>query len=74
MLIMITKWRRLRSQIVYCMCLTISLFLLSQVERFGKPTWRRLVKAVEDHVGGSNSALAQKIATEHPGAPGNHAH
>ena len=39
----------------------------SQVERFGKPTWRRLVEAVEDHVGGNNRALAQAIAAEHPG-------
>ena len=39
----------------------------SQVERFGKPTWRRLVEAVEDHVGGNNRALAQTIAAEHPG-------
>jgi len=37
------------------------------VERFGKPTWRRLVKAVEDPAGGNNCALAQKIAAEHPG-------
>ena len=38
-----------------------------QVERFGKPTWRRLAEAVEDHVGGNNLALAQTIAREHPG-------
>ena len=38
----------------------------SQVER-GKPTWRRLVEAVEDPVGGNNHALALKIAAEHPG-------
>jgi len=38
-----------------------------QVERFGMPTWRRLVEAVEDHVGGNNRALAQRIAREHPG-------
>ena len=29
------------------------------------------MEAVEDKVGGSNSALAQTIATEHPGTPGN---
>ena len=46
--------------------------LFLQVEKFGKPTWRRLVEAVKDHVGGNNCALAQKIATDHPGAPGNH--
>ena len=39
-----------------------------QVERFGKPTWRRLVEAVENRVGGNNRALALKIAAEHPGS------
>ena len=38
----------------------------SQVERFGKPTWRRLVEAVQDPAGGNNLALAQKIAQDHP--------
>ena len=38
-----------------------------QVERFGKPTWKSLVKAVEDKVGGNNPALAQTIAKKHPG-------
>ena len=38
-----------------------------QVERFGRPTWRRLAEAVEDHVGGNNLALAQSIAGKHPG-------
>ena len=37
-----------------------------QVEKFGKPTWKRLVEAVEDKVGGNNPALAQKIAKDHP--------
>ena len=50
--------------------------LFLQVEKFGKPTWRRLVEAVKDPVGGNNCALAQKIATDHPtdhpDAPGNH--
>ena len=36
-----------------------------QVEKFGKPTWKRLVEAVEDKVGGNNPALAQKIAKDH---------
>ena len=44
----------------------------SQVKKFGKPTWRKLVEAVEDKVGGDNPALAQTIAKEHPGTPGNH--
>ena len=40
--------------------------------KFGKPTWRRLLEAVEDNVGGNNPAMAQTIAADHPGAPGNH--
>ena len=43
------------------------LCLGNQVERFGKPTWRRPVEAVEDRVGGNNHALALQIAAEHPG-------
>ena len=31
------------------------------------PTWRRLVEAVKDDVGGSNPALARTIAGDHPG-------
>ena len=41
----------------------------SQVESFGRPSWRRLVEAVQDPVGGNNLALAQAIATEHPSLP-----
>ena len=48
-------------------CISV-LDLHLQVERFGKPTWRRLAEAVEDHVGGNNLALAQTVAREHPGA------
>jgi len=48
--------------IVVCCFLSIS-----QVEKFGKPTWKSLVMAVEDKVGGSNPALAHTIAREHPG-------
>jgi len=36
------------------------------VERFRKPTWRRLVEAVEDHVGGDDPVLAQRIARKYP--------
>ena len=39
---------------------------ISQVERFGEPTWRRLVEAVEDSVGGNDRVLAQTIARKHP--------
>ena len=47
---------------------------IAQVGKFGKPTWRRLVEAVEDKVGGNNPALAENIAREHPAAPGKHIH
>ena len=47
--------------------LFFSLLLHNQVKRFGNPTWRKLVKAVDDPVGGNNHALALKIAAEHPG-------
>ena len=30
------------------------------------------MEAVKDPVGGKNPALAQTIARDHPGAPGNH--
>ena len=36
------------------------------VTRFGFPNWKRLVEAVKDPVGANNSALAIKIATNHP--------
>ena len=42
-----------------------------QVEKFGKPTWRRLAEAVKDPAGGNNFALAQTIACDHPSEPGN---
>ena len=37
------------------------------MERFGKPTWRRLAEAVEDHRGDNNLAAAHAIAKKHPG-------
>ena len=43
--------------------------LITQVERFGKPTWRRLVEAVMDKVGGGGGkdpALTKTIAGDHP--------
>ena len=36
-------------------------------QKFGSPTWRMLVKAVDDPAGGNNSALAETIANKHPG-------
>ena len=38
------------------------------VERFGEPTWKKLVEAVSHSAGGGNSSLAMKIASEHQGA------
>ena len=35
-------------------------------EKFGLPTWRKLVEVVADEAGGNDRALAGKIAREHP--------
>ena len=35
------------------------------VQRFGEPTWQRLVEAVGDPAGGGNMALAREIARRH---------
>lgn len=50
-------------------------FIPTQVDRFGKPTWRRLVEAVKDNVGGKNPALAHTIASKHlTSCPGSFLH
>ena len=36
------------------------------VERFGPPTWRMLVEAVNRRSGGNNQELAKHIALNHP--------
>ena len=36
------------------------------VERFGPPTWRMLVEAVNEESGGDNQELAKQIALNHP--------
>ena len=36
------------------------------VERFGPPTWRMLVEAVNKKTGGDNHELAKQIALNHP--------
>ena len=36
------------------------------IERFGQPTWRMLVEAVDKESGGNNHELAKKIALNHP--------
>ena len=38
------------------------------VERFGLPSWRMLVKAVDSRAGGGDHALAKKITFAHPGS------
>ena len=38
------------------------------VERFGPPTWRMLVEAVDRKAGGNNHELAKKIASDHSAA------
>ena len=45
-----------------------------QVKKYGKPTWRKLVEAVQNKVGGYNHVLAQKIAAEHRGVPSKNVH
>ena len=37
-----------------------------KVDKFGPPTWRMLVEAVNREAGGNNHELAKKIALEHP--------
>ena len=37
------------------------------VEKFGHPTWRRIVEALDNEAGGNNHALAKRIARNHPG-------
>ena len=34
-------------------------------KRFGRPSWKHLVKAVGSPIGGDNTALAMKIAEKH---------
>ena len=36
------------------------------VDRFGPPTWRMLVEAVDKESGGNNHELAKKIALKYP--------
>ena len=41
------------------------------VQKYGPPTWRKLVEAVDSPAGGNNHALAKKIAEHHPVGRGN---
>ena len=36
-------------------------------QRFGMPTWKKLVEAVKARTGGGNTALAQRVAEKHLG-------
>ena len=36
------------------------------IEKYGPPTWRKLVEAVDSPAGGNNHALAKKITKGHP--------
>ena len=36
--------------------------------RFGLPTWRKLVEAVDSEAGGNDHTLAKEIAAHHPGS------
>lgn len=36
--------------------------------KFGLPTWRRIVEAIDSEAGGNNHALAKQIASHHPGS------
>ena len=49
---------------------TLELWLQQKynVERFGPPTWRTLVEAVDRKAGGNNHELAKEIGSNHPAA------
>lgn len=36
------------------------------VRKFGEPTWRMLVEAIDRESGGNDNKLAKKIASNHP--------
>ena len=36
------------------------------IQKYGPPTWRKLVEAVDSPAGGNNHVLAKKIAEHHP--------
>ena len=49
---------------------TLELWLQKKynAERFGPPTWRMLVEAIDRKTGGNNHELAKEIASNHPAA------
>lgn len=46
--------------------LTVWLKQEYKVEKYGFPTWRKIVEAVDSPAGGGNHALAKAIASKHP--------
>ena len=42
------------------------------VQKFGPPSWKMVVKAVAADTGGRNKLLAKKIANKHPKSLGKH--
>ena len=44
------------------------------VKKYGPPTWRRLVEAVDSPAGGNDHALAKKIAEHYPVRGGGNVH
>ena len=36
------------------------------IERFGSPTWRKLVETIDNPTGGNNHRLAKTVASRHP--------
>ena len=53
----------------HCLRMVLCKWLQKSYEysKYGPPTWRMLVKAVDDPFGGNNCALAETIASKHPG-------
>ena len=51
------------------LCEVLKLWLKNKydVEKYGPPSWRVLVKAVDNPAGGNNSGLARKLVQQHPG-------
>jgi hypothetical protein len=60
--------RKTESDIEQALYGTLKLWLQQKydTERFGPPTWRTLVEAVDQKAGGNNNELAKKIASNHP--------
>ena len=52
-----------------CLSMTISYWLEGEynTERFGKPTWKKVVEVVGDPAAGNDPSLACQIAREHLG-------